>query len=134
MQDPPTFYLHVYAELKANQFDYKAHFPCFSPSHRLTFTCNSILNDISNQVIYDDYGQQMVPTTLLENMIAYSYCSAFARLKADKDISLPFPYPFRLLIRQKKQITMRCLEIAMPFTQCVDLPAFVRKVSIRMLR
>lgn len=97
LQDPPIFFLHVYAELKTNQFDYKAHFPCFSPSHRLTFTCNSILNDISNQLIYDDYGQQMYPTTLLENIITYHYYSAFERLKADKDISLPFTYHFDYL-------------------------------------
>ena len=93
LQDPPIFFLHVYAELKTNQFDYKAHFPCFSPSHRLTFTCNSILNDISNQLIYDDYGQQMYPTTLLENIITYHSIIKHAHIDFPRGDLRYFPDP-----------------------------------------
>lgn len=134
LHDSPVFFLHVYAELKTNQFDYKAHFPCFSPSHPLTYTCNSILNDIpSYQHIYDDYGQKTYPTTLLENIITYQYYSTFEQLKADNDISLPFTFQYRLLFRQKKQLTMRCLVIPMTFTQCMYPPAHVSKLVMRNL-
>ena len=119
----PCFFLHVLPDLKEQQFDYMAHCPCYSISPPLQFSSNDpAKGDVSLEL--DDYGQMEIPTSFLQNRIAFEYYQLFQSLH-QQEVQLPHTTLLHLTLRQKKQFTLHHLLLPLPFMQRTHPPPAV---------